>query len=248
MNNIRFKPKLNIKTILSPLLTTLILALICCSVADDTTIQESYNDIKDDSLKIMQYSSSEELSEEFKQKLFDSGISFLGSDNIVSSIKNTHPKFTTEDSEFKSLFDKLNGEFKEEFIDKKFKIEKIKLEAEEAIKQIPDTQIIKEELEHYLGKAYRGFYLSLADCMYDSVFTKKTSKEKLDDFFKGIPDVNGFSFSFFLKHMNATKKRAILIKKCMAKGIFRSPIGSCDQRAEKRYPYPILEPAVKMEP
>ncbi|AYE36866.1 hypothetical protein DB313_05045 (plasmid) [Borrelia turcica IST7] len=272
-----FKFKTNNKLVFKITSTTLLIAFICCNVYDDDRMQEDYKEIKEEILQkhskepinIDSHTKPTGLSPELKQKLFDVGMHTLELDatidKLIEKIKphtvsynNNFKTDFTQAGEFPALLNKLRGDFKEEFIHGNFKLEKIKLEAEEAIKDILPTggklfqeSGLKQEKERFiteLKEAYDDYFIFLTLCMYVEYHAdNKVVGERLIDFFKGTPDKNGDSIDSVLKEIEAIKNRAVHFKACMSKsnssGEEIQKVQKCSSEAEQKYPYPRRQQA-----
>ncbi|AYE36867.1 hypothetical protein DB313_05050 (plasmid) [Borrelia turcica IST7] len=238
------------KIIFHAIAITLLIAFICCNVYDDARMKEDYEDIKKEILQkhskqptdVASNAKPTGLSPELKKKLFDTGMGYFEKEDTIAKLKKVieekanDKSFSKEAGEFPALLNKLKGPYKEEFIHGNFKLEKIKIEAEEAIKAIPDTlgsvvepqpQLaggagsIKQEKEKFteeLQEAYDSYFELLTLCMYETHHKgdKKVVAERIVDFFKGTPDDHGDSIISVLEHIETIKNMAIEFKTCIS--------------------------------
>ncbi|AYE36868.1 hypothetical protein DB313_05055 (plasmid) [Borrelia turcica IST7] len=275
-NSIKTKNKI----IFQAIAIMLLIAFICCNVYDDARMQEDYKDIKDEILQkhlkqptdVTSNAKPKGLSPELKKKLFDTGIGYLEKDTTVEKLKakiltKAHDNnFSKEALEHTALLNKLKGAYKEDFIHGNFKLEKIKLEAEEAIKAIPEDKLVygveppllpqaerpgdlkvqKETFTKELQEAYDSYFELLTLCMYSKPYhdDNKVAEGRIVDFFKGTPDNNGDSIVSVLEHIEAVKNRALDFKTCLSTPKASDNNGGANQvpqctiEVEKKHPYP----------
>ncbi|AYE36865.1 hypothetical protein DB313_05040 (plasmid) [Borrelia turcica IST7] len=238
MYKTHFQPKIKGK-IIQTMLTILILALICCSTDAQKKSSEDMNS---------------KLSPWLRSDLLDLGLKALQSEDIAKKVRSNIPTFTTEDDELKALLDRLNGDYKEDFIDAMAKIVNSKLDAEDAIDELSelileveksgkDLKEVKEDLEETLKNIYENYFVLLILCMYKNAYESPENPLRLLNFFEGNPNEYGVSIDLIIQNMNAITNRAMHIISCIHSPTAQSenstePSLDCVSEAESMYPYP----------